>query len=109
MSVQAKKPRKAREKPTAPLFTASKAVRSWGSLEEKAITSVKKPTIIDEILRDLEKKKAEAYEYDLNVNAYTGVMRASKAEKPRIEVKVLGSEGEGVDRVFKVAIRRLKG
>jgi hypothetical protein len=102
------KRKRTRKPPNAPLFTGVKHVSSWDKLKHTTLTPPKKPTIIDKILADLEKKKVEAFEYDLNVNAYTGVVRASKAKNPRIGVKVLGSKGEGVDRTFQVAIRRLK-
>lgn len=104
------KTRRKRTPPKAPKFEGVKKVGSWDSLKSKTLTPPKKPTIIDEILADLDKKKVDAFEYNLNVNAYTGVVRHSKPtnKNRRIEVKVLGSTGEGVDRTFQVAIRRLK-
>jgi hypothetical protein len=89
-----------------PFFQASKSVKAWGSLESKSIPSSKKETIVDQILRDLDKKGVQAYEYNLNPNGYTGIVKASRAEKPRIEIKVLGAEGEGADRTYQVAIRK---
>jgi hypothetical protein len=102
------KKKRTRKPPTNPAFKAVKHVSSWDKLKHTTLTPPKKPTVIDEILADLEKKKVDAMEYNLNVNAYTGVVRASKAKNPRLEVKVLGSTGVGVDRLFQVAIRRVK-
>lgn len=93
--------------PTSHFVRSSSQIEDWDSLQSVAVPTAE-PSLIDRIVSDMREQNQTVASFTLDVNGYTGVLKATTAKVPRLAMKILSVSGKGQDRRYSVAIKRLE-